>query len=340
MSAAQTHGWSLRLEQAETSRLAWAFAISLALHLLIFGGYYTGRQFHWWENWHWPAWLDPVRQLVQAFKKKELPIQSRPPEEQEMPLMFVDVNPAQETPEPPKNAPYYSSRNSKAANPDPNQDTNIPKISGNQTEIVKTEDVPRREFQPLQPTPTPPPTPPSQENQEEKKAKPAETRGDITMAKPEPEPRKGEGTEPKPKPATWKEAMARQQNESRLVGPKMKQEGGVKRRLVISSVDARATPFGTYDEKLIEAVQSHWFNLLDQHEYAGDSRGKVILTFRLHYDGRITDLNVVGNSAGGVLGLICEKAIRDPSPYDPWPTEMRLANRGDVRDIQFTFYYN
>jgi len=33
-------------EQAEFSRLAWAFAISLALHLLIYGGYHTGQKYH------------------------------------------------------------------------------------------------------------------------------------------------------------------------------------------------------------------------------------------------------------------------------------------------------
>ena len=51
----------LRLEQAEFSRLAWAFALSLAFHLLVFGGYQTGKKYHLWQHLHWPAWLQPPK---------------------------------------------------------------------------------------------------------------------------------------------------------------------------------------------------------------------------------------------------------------------------------------
>jgi len=325
----------LRWERAESSRLAWAFAISLAVHLLIFGGYYTGMTFHWWDNFRWPSWLRPVQQLVEAFKKKEPPVQVPLPA-QEIPLMFVDVSPAQATVEPPKDAHFYSSQNSQAANPEPDKQTEVPKIDGVRTEVVKTEDVPRRTPQPLQPAA---PALPTKEEQPEEKAKSAQTPGDMTMAKPETNPKPDDGEKAQSKPKTWKEAMARQQQQNRLAGQKMKQEGGVKRRLDFSSLNVKATPFGAYDAALIEAVQSRWFTLLDQRDYASDSRGRVVLTFRLHYDGRITDMNTVENSAGEVLGLICEKAVLDPAPYPTWPNDMRLANRGDVRDIQFTFYY-
>ncbi len=177
MSVARIPGWSFRLEQAESSRLAWAFGISLAFHLVVFGGYYTGQKYHLWENLHWPAWLRPLQTLVEVFKKKEnlqaqLP-QVPPPE---APLMFVDVNPVQATPEPPKNAKFYSDKNSLAANPDPKLDSDIPQITGNQKEVPKTEDVPRQEFVPLQPAPPPKPLPPAKEAQEERKAKPAPLR--------------------------------------------------------------------------------------------------------------------------------------------------------------------
>ena len=46
------------------------------------------------------------------------------------PIVFVDVNPAQPTTEAPKNAKYYSSQNSRAANPEANRDTKIPQING------------------------------------------------------------------------------------------------------------------------------------------------------------------------------------------------------------------
>src|SRR5258705_5382713 len=94
---------SFYVERAETSRLAWPFGISLALHLLIFGGYETGRKFGWWQNWQWPAWLQPVKTLAELLKAKQPPTQPQP---QDVPLMFVDVSPAQESTEPPKQSPF------------------------------------------------------------------------------------------------------------------------------------------------------------------------------------------------------------------------------------------
>jgi len=99
------------------------------------------------------------------------------------------------------------------------------------------------------------------------KAKPAEAPGDLTMAKPDPVPRKDEGQEIKPRPRTIKEALARQPA-SRPPSQRMQQEGGVKRRLEIATLDAKATPFGAYDEALIQAIRQCWYNLLDQQNYA------------------------------------------------------------------------
>src|ERR1017187_8498648 len=94
MSIAGTPRWSLRLEQAELSRLTWAFAISLALHLAVFGGYETGKKYHLWQNIHWPAWLQAPKVLTELLKRKES--QPPPPRQQEVPLMFVDVSPRSE----------------------------------------------------------------------------------------------------------------------------------------------------------------------------------------------------------------------------------------------------
>ncbi len=192
MSRARTSRGSLRLEQAEFSRLAWAFALSLAFHLLVFGGYREGKQLHLWDHLHWPAWLQPPRFITQLVKPKLTP---PPPQPQEVPLIFVNVNPAQATAEPPKNAKYYSDKNAKAANPEPDKITEIPKLTGKQKEVVKTEDVPREKFTPLQPSR---PAQKPQEAQPEVKPKPAYTPGDLTLAKPSPKPRKTEGTPRRP----------------------------------------------------------------------------------------------------------------------------------------------
>jgi len=320
-----------RREQAEVSRLAWAFGISLALHILIFGGYETGRKYHVWERVHWPAWLEPVRKLAEALKKKEtLPARPVSPP----PLMFVDVSSSQATAEPPKAAKFYSDRNSLAANPKPDKETDMPKIDGKQTEVVKTADVPIEKFKPLRPSA--PPEPP----QEEVKAKPAQAPGDLTMAKPAttPQPDTGAAEKPKPpRPRTVKDALA-QLSPDQLPGIKMKQDGGVKRRAPEMGFDVQATQFGAYDRALIEAISQRWYGLLDARDYASDGRGKVVLQFHLHYDGRVSDMSVSENTAGEMLGLLCEKAVLDPAPFQAWPSDMRRA-LGDTRGIQFTFYY-
>lgn len=336
MSVAGEPKWSLRLEQAESSRLAWAFAISLVVHLLLCGGYYTGNKYNVWARWHWPSWLRPVQKMVELFKPKEVPpavLQPKPQEE--VPLMYVDVSSAQATPEPPKNAVFYSDKNSVAANPEADKITNVPKITGTQEEIVKTEDVPREKFVPPQPTR---PLPPAKEPEPELQAKKTQEPGDMTMAKPDLVPKKGEGQEAHTRPRTIQEAMARQPDK-RLPGQKMKQEGGVRPRLEIASLDAKATPVGAYDAALVEAIAQVWYSLLDAQEYASDYRGKVVLQFHLHSDGRATDVKVAENTAGSIPGLLCETAIDKPNPYPPFPGDMRRIV-GETRSIQFTFYYH
>ncbi len=332
MSGTSVTKSSLRLERAEASRLAWAFAMSVSLHLLVFGGYETGRSFGWWQRLELPAWMKSSKMLTQVLTKKDPP---QPLPQEEVPLMFVEVSPAQASPEPPKQAKFYSNKNSLAANPEPDNLTSIPKIDGKRPELVKTENVPREKFVPLQPTP---PRPQAKKPQEELKATTTYKPGDLTMAKPDPNPVKDEGQEKKKQFKTVQEAKARLA-ENRLAGEKMQQEGGVERRREVASLDTKSTVFGDYDYLLVLAIQSYWYGLLDQQRYASDYRGKVVLQFRLHYDGSITDLNVVENTAGAIPGLLCETAVDKPKPYEKFPSDMRRVV-GDIRNIQFTFYYN
>ena len=108
--------WSLRLEQAEVSRLAWAFAISLAFHLLIYGSYHTGNKYHIWHHLHLPAWVHAPKFLTELIKPKQSLVPPR--RREDTPLIFVNVSPAQATAEPPKEAKYYSDKNARAANPE------------------------------------------------------------------------------------------------------------------------------------------------------------------------------------------------------------------------------
>jgi outer membrane biosynthesis protein TonB len=341
MSGDDMPGASLRQERTEINRLVWAMVISLALHLTCVGIYQGGKKFHWWDHLQFPRWMQ-IPMLSELLEKKKSQQAVKPPLA-DIPLVFLGVSPDQATPEPPKNAKFYSDKNSIAANPDADKESDTPKITGTQTDVPKTQDVPRnKEFTTLQPSP--PQVQQAPQEQEEQKPKPTELPGDLTMAKPGPtakreeQPPKVDRPAPTPKPRTVKEALARK-NLQDIPGQKSKQEGGVKRRLELSSFDAKATPFGAYDAAMVEAISQRWYSLLDERSYASDSRGKVVLQFSLHQDGRISDMNVAENSTTEMLSIICQKAVRDPEPYAAWPTEMRRT-MGEIRKIQFTFYYN
>ncbi len=236
--------------------------------------------------------------------------------QEEAPLLFVEVTPEQATPEPPKDAKLYSYANSQAANPDITVDTGVPKIQGTQDKIPKTFET-LRPAQPAQPAPPPEP--------EEPQPKPR----DLSVgSQPEEKP---------PKPQRPRSVAQAQLNQGIIAGPMMRQEGGVKRRGAVS-LDVKATPFGLYDAELIAQIQKHWYDLLEDSTAAPKS-GQVVLTFRLHSDGHITELTEVESDVGAIRALYCKKAISDPQPYKPWPSDMLRAYEKGYRDIKITFYY-
>jgi len=310
MTGAGTQLDSLRLSSRESKRLAWVFALSLLVHLVAWGGYEGGKAINLWTRFHLPPFM--------LFTK----IKPTPPVRESEPLVFVDVNPAQATPEAPKNTKYYSSQNSRAANPDAKRDTPVPEIKGTHTEVAKTETVTHPDFSKLQPA-----MQPSQEQLAAREQNP----GDLTLGNPA----KTQPTE-EPRPRTLRQALAQQHQ---LPGPQMKQDGGVRRAALVPSLDVRATPFGAYDAAFIQAVTQRWYDLLDSREFARDRTGKVILRFHLNYDGRISDMEVVQNTVGDLLGYVCQKAVTDPAPFARWPTDMRAMVGLDYREITFTFYY-
>ncbi len=357
---------SLRHQSGEYSRLAWALVISCAIHLLLWGGYWGGKKLNVWDRLVIPSWLSPLKKVVEVLKKKE-----EPPKEQPIPeLVFVDVSASQAVPDPPKNPKGYSDRNSVAANVNADKITDLPKIDGTQTRVVKTASVEPEKFAPLQPsppapnapvgkkntppsppapaeTPPQPPKPPVQPEpkpkvaSEEPKPKAAQPPGDLAMVKPgppAPDEAKVEQPPPRPtRPRTIEQALA-QLGSDRIPGQKMKQDGGVARQAIEAGFDVAASPFGAYDRNLIQAVTQKWYGLLDARDYASDSRGKVVVQFRLYPDGRVTDVNVSENSASDMMGLLCQKALTDPAPYPQWSGDMKRAF-GAFRSIQFTFYY-
>jgi hypothetical protein len=123
-----------------------------------------------------------------------------------------------------------------------------------------------------------------------------------------------------------------------LAGQQIKQDGGAERRGKVA-FNAKATEFGAYDAAFIAAVQSRWYQLIENN-LVTPRAGKVILEFKLTHDGRITDMKIQDNDVGDILGLFCRNAVEDNQRYPEWPDEMRRKIGLNPRDIRFTFYYN
>jgi hypothetical protein len=309
---------SLQFNRRETGRLALALALSLAAHLFAWGCYQAGKEFGVWQRMPQLAWLQPAPKMIPPAQKPEPPLE------------FVMVEqPSTETPE---NTRYYSSQNSRAANPDANRNANVPKLNGTQTDVPKIETVPKPDPNKLQPAPKPMNPEPAQSAQ----PTPAIEPGDLSLGKPQDSQTLQEQTPPRPR--TIQQALAQSQPH-RLPGVEMKQDGGVHQVALSASFDVKASPFGQYDSEFVDAVTYRWYALLDSQQFALDRTGKVMLRFHLNYDGTITDMAVLQNTVGDLLGYVCQKAINDPAPFKPWPEEMRRLVGANYREITFTFYY-
>src|SRR6478609_8789257 len=158
--------------------LGTAFALSLAIHVALFGFYRVGKQYGWWN--HQATWL-----LKFNKKKKAMAMALPKPQnntvaarKREVPLTFVEVDPSTSLKEQPKDAKFYGMANTKAANPDASLDTLDPKLDGSQDKLVRLENNPKPKPFPLQPA-----LPPEKnEDDQTSEAKAKQDPGDMAKA--------------------------------------------------------------------------------------------------------------------------------------------------------------
>jgi hypothetical protein len=350
MARVQVNTDSLRFSRGESARVIVALLASLLLHLGIYGCYHTGNKLGWWQGWHLPAWL-------QRLEPKPYAMNAQLAHNRSEPTLFVDVSHADA--DAPANPKYYSNKNSRAANPEV-ANASIPKINGRQTDVPKTENVPKpvpksngsqavksepshksepspdlTRLQPAMPPPSPTflahthnpnaPQTPGETDWPNQNTNPQALKSEPAASRAQPE-----------RPRTLKQALAQREQ---IPGVQMKQAGGVDRHAMWSSLDAKATPFGDYDAAIIEAVSQRWYDLLDNHRYAEDRSGKVMLRFKLKPDGSVIEMQTMDNSVGQLLGYLCQEAIEEAAPFAKWPPDMARMIGSNYREVTFTFYY-
>jgi TonB family protein len=96
--------------------------------------------------------------------------------------------------------------------------------------------------------------------------------------------------------------------------------------------DTKGVEFGPWIRRFIAQVRRNWFI-----PYAAMTmRGRVVLQFHVHKDGRITDLAVVRPSDIGAFNTSAFNALAGSNPTEPLPAEYP----DDKAFFTVTFYYN
>ena len=289
---------------------AFAAIVSLGLHLLLL--------------WLLPDTFRQVAAIVRPVEVLTAPVKI---DEARLPprLRFAETNPVANQAVP-KAAPFTSSRNQTAAQPVPEKmpsNSALPKSAGTSPEIRLTQGKPRSIDQ-SQSQPTPAPA--------------------ISMAGPQTAPPPGPGkaaarpvpkAEPAPVPANPDRPRA--SIPSGTAGLLLRNSVGVNRAGAVA-IDARFSQYGDYTQRMLEAIQSSWWSIIERSQFEGVNRGRVTVRFRLHRDGTVTDATILSNEVTRVMSLACKDAVMAPAPYDAWRADM-VALYGESDIVTINFYY-
>jgi outer membrane biosynthesis protein TonB len=142
---------------------------------------------------------------------------------------------------------------------------------------------------------------------------------------------------PQPRPPAAQPATPRVSLPSGTSGLLLRNPVGVNRAGAVS-LDARFSSYGDYSQRMLEAIQGSWWGLIDRTHLDEFSSGYVVVRFRIHRDGTITDAEVVASTVPSLASLICKDAILLPAPYDTWRADM-VAMLGEDETVTITFHY-
>ena len=295
-------------EPIDLRSAALAVAVSLGLHLLLLWA--LPDTFH-----KVVAFVHPVEVLTAPVKIDEARL---PPK-----LRFIETNPVANQAVP-KTTPFTSSRNQTAAQPVPEKmptNSALPRSDGTSEQLRIAQGKPR--------------------SIDQSEAAPA-TQPSVSMAAPvkaAPPPGPGKSAaKPTPAPVAANPERPRASVPSGTYGLLLRRPVGVSRAGSIA-VDARFSNYGDYTQRMMEAIQSSWWSIIERSRFEGVTRGRVTVSFRLHRDGTVTDAKVLGTEVTRVMTLACKDAVMAPAPYDIWRADM-VAMYGESDTVTINFLYH
>ena len=295
-------------EPIDLRSAALAVAVSLGLHLLLLWA--LPDTFH-----KVVAFVHPVEVLTAPVKIDEARL---PPK-----LRFIETNPVANQAVP-KTTPFTSSRNQTAAQPVPEKmptNSPLPKSDGTSEQLRIAQGKPRSIDQ----------------SQAAPISQPSVSMAAPVKAAPPPGPGKS-AAKPSPAPVAANPERPRASVPSGTYGLLLRRPVGVSRAGSIA-VDARFSNYGDYTQRMMEAIQSSWWSIIERSRFEGVTRGRVTVSFRLHRDGTVTDAKVLGTEVTRVMTLACKDAVMAPAPYDIWRADM-VAMYGESDTVTINFLYH
>ena len=263
------------------------------------------------------AFVRPVEVLTAPVKIDEARL---PPK-----LRFIETNPVANQAVP-KTTPFTSSRNQTAAQPVPEKmptKSPLPKSEGTSDSLRIAQGKPRSIDQ----------------SQSAPATQPSVSMAAPVKAAPPPGPGKSAAQpSPAPAPVAANPDRPRASVPSGTYGLLLRRPVGVNRAGSIA-VDARFSNYGDYTQRMMEAIQSSWWSIIERSRFEGVSRGHVVVSFILHRDGTVTDAKIRGTEVTRVMTLACKDAVMAPAPYDIWRADMvAMYGESDTVTINFLYY--
>jgi len=330
-------------DKKQGRKLGFAILISLVLHLAV--GYSLAAFGHVFTP-SLPVEDGPAELTL-------MDLSTPPPVEKNVP--FLETDASKESAEKPKQQTFESNANSQAASERPaTGDLPLPSQDGKEKPLL---DLETRDYSLAlegstpQPEQTPPPqTKPSEPPKATPTAAPTAEPEQLAMltstppppieapeekqSEPTPTPEVAPPTTPVPRPQPQKPSSnyQSQKQQTRIQGSISRQGP--------ASVNAVGTPLGLYQKKMYDAVGARWYQYMERRRDV-IGIGTARLSFSIDRSGRVTNLQVLENTANEAFASVCLQAVQElklpPIPEDVAAT---LPSEGLQAELTFISYAN
>ncbi|MDB6093340.1 MAG: hypothetical protein JWM32_902 [Verrucomicrobia bacterium] len=106
----------------------------------------------------------------------------------------------------------------------------------------------------------------------------------------------------------------------------------------LTGINAKFSNYGAYLQRLVEAVDVQWNQMLMDSHISPPSGTMVEVKFILDSAGKVARVVNVDSKSTEVAARACVNAITSRSPYGEWTDDMK-AVLGEEQEMTFTFYY-